>query len=117
MSLTIAVRNAGLDTIVQGMYVSLHTADPGLTGANEVAGGSYARQLETFGPASVAAVSNVSLMTYTAMPSCTVKYFGLWSLVTGGVFKGGWEVNPNVIFVATENGFFQIGALVIEWPQ
>ena len=25
-------------------YVSLHTADPGVAGANEVAGGAYARQ-------------------------------------------------------------------------
>jgi hypothetical protein len=38
-------------TAVAG-YLSLHTADPGTTGANEVSGGSYARQAITWNAAS-----------------------------------------------------------------
>ena len=33
-------------------YISLHTADPGETGASECTGGSYARQAGSFGAAS-----------------------------------------------------------------
>ena len=34
---------------VTAVYVSLHTGDPADTGANELTGGSYARQAGSFG--------------------------------------------------------------------
>ncbi len=51
MSLSTFAKNKILDYLLKGIaftvnpvYVSLHTATPGLTGASEVSGGSYARQ-------------------------------------------------------------------------
>jgi hypothetical protein len=41
-------------------YISLHTADPGETGASEVAGGSYARQQAAFDAAIAGANANTS---------------------------------------------------------
>jgi len=68
-------------------YISLHTADPGLTGANEVVGGSYARQAGTFATASTAgSISNTSVISFTNMPATTVLYAGAWDAATSGNF-------------------------------
>ena len=45
-----ALSNAGKDALLEGLasvagYASLHTGDPSTTGANEVSGGSYAREI------------------------------------------------------------------------
>lgn len=40
--------NSILDTMLGTAFLSLHTGDPGATGANEVTGGSYARQACAF---------------------------------------------------------------------
>jgi hypothetical protein len=70
-------------------YVSLHTGDPGETGANEVAGGSYARQLGSFGAAASGAVSNDADIDFTLMPSATVTHVGVWDASTVGNFLWG----------------------------
>jgi hypothetical protein len=68
------------------IYVSLHTADPGLTGANEVSGGSYARQSFTFDAASSKASQNAAAISFTAMPAVTVTHVGVWDASTNGNF-------------------------------
>ncbi|ALF01402.1 hypothetical protein SEA_LILPHARAOH_25 [Mycobacterium phage LilPharaoh] len=37
----------------QGALISLHSGDPGVTGANEITGGNYARKTTTWGEASI----------------------------------------------------------------
>ncbi|AYR01093.1 hypothetical protein SEA_LEMOND_28 [Mycobacterium phage LeMond] len=37
----------------QGALISLHSADPGVTGASEITGGSYARKSTTWGTAAI----------------------------------------------------------------
>ena len=63
-------------------YVSLHTADPGETGANEVTGGSYARQSGAFGNAAAGAVANTASISFTGMPAVTITHVGIWSSST-----------------------------------
>ncbi len=70
-------------------YVSLHTADPGETGASEVGGGSYARQSASFGAASSGAVSNDVAITFTGMPIATVTHIGVWDASSSGNFLWG----------------------------
>lgn len=65
-------------------HVSLHTGDPGETGANEVAGGSYARQAVTWGAVSGGAMSNSAALDFTSMPACTVTHAALWDDVSAG---------------------------------
>jgi hypothetical protein len=113
---TTAVKNAELDTMFQSMYVSLHTADPGNTGANEVTGGSYIRQLETFGAAASGALSNVTDITFENMPSCTVTYVGFWSADTAGTFKGSAALAISQDIIATQNALFEAAALEVSWP-
>lgn len=82
---TPAAKNAMLNAI--GVtHVSAHTADPGTTGASEVAGGTYARQPITLG---AAAGGIKSATTQPAIPipaGVTVTHLGYWNAATGGTF-------------------------------
>lgn len=71
------------------LYVSLHTADPGETGASEVTGGSYVRQAITFSAASAKATTNTADLLFASMPSATVTHVGLWDASTVGNFWWG----------------------------
>ncbi|MDA2805698.1 phage tail fiber protein [Nocardiopsis suaedae] len=68
---------------------SLHTADPGGTGASEVAGGSYTRQAVTWEPASGASVAAAAPIVFDVPASTTVSHLGLWA--AGGVWRGSIE--------------------------
>jgi hypothetical protein len=75
--------------------ISAHTADPGSTGLNEVAGGSYARQTTTWGTAS----DGDRLGSQVAIPipaATSVTHWGLWS--SGGTFKGGFALGATEVF-------------------
>lgn len=65
--------------------LSLHTADPGTTGANEATGGSpaYARKTTT-----VTAAGGVGTSTQVTfdVPAATYTHFGCWN---GATFVGG----------------------------
>ena len=58
--------------------ISLHTADPCATGANEVTGGSYARQSAGYNAASGGACALAATVSFTGMPAVTVSHIGLW---------------------------------------
>lgn len=97
MPFTIATANKIIDKVLRGtdfthpanLYVSLHTADPAQTGANEVTGGGYARKAVTFSAGSNKETSNTSDIEFTNMPTTTVTHIGLWSASTGGVYWWG----------------------------
>ena len=68
-------------------YFSLHTADPGTTGANEVAGGGYARQPIQFGTPSGLIQSSTDSQTFTLVPAVSGNLWsGVWSAVSSGTF-------------------------------
>ena len=84
---------AVLTPLTTTAYVSLHTADPGDLGANEATGGAYVRQ----GPIVFAnagnnptVASNSALLTFPQATAAwgTIGYFGLWTAVSGGTFRG-----------------------------
>ena len=65
--------------------VSLHTASPSTTGANENANsGSYARQACSWNAASGGAMTNSSSLTFSTAGSVAVTHFGTWSSATYG---------------------------------
>jgi len=74
--------------------ISLHTGDPGTTGANEVAGGSYARQATVFGAAAAKSVTNTSAAVFSGMPAAVVTHVGAWS--AAGDFLRGGELNESI---------------------
>lgn len=69
--------------------ISLHTADPGDTGASEVTGGSYARQNGTFAAASGGSSALSAAVDFTGMPACTVTHFGVWDSAGTPLYIGG----------------------------
>ena len=84
---------AVLTPLTTTCYVSLHTADPGDTGASEVTGGAYARQgpiTFTSAGSNPTVASNSAIVTYAAATGSwgTVAYFGVWTALTGGTFQG-----------------------------
>ncbi len=73
--------------------LSLHTASPGTTGANEVTDAGYARQDITakMGTPASKSVTNTSAVTFGgAVVSYTVTHWGLWdqagTFIDGGAF-------------------------------
>jgi hypothetical protein len=72
----------------QALYASLHTAYSS-SGANELAGGSYARVAATWGTASANAVSLAGTPYTVNVPaSTTVAFVGYWTAGSGGTFEG-----------------------------
>lgn len=73
-----------------GTWISLHTADPGTTGASEASGGSpaYARKQTTWTDGADDGVINGSEVTFDA-PAGTYTHYGVRSASTAGTFIGG----------------------------
>jgi hypothetical protein len=74
--------------IALGAYVSLHTGDPGTTGANEATGGSpaYARQATTWSADSTDDGVRAGTQVTIDVPAGTYTYAGLWTAASGGTF-------------------------------
>jgi hypothetical protein len=107
-----------LTPLITNGYVSLHTADPGNTGASEVSGNAYAR----IGPIAFAnagnnptVASNSAIVTYAAATGSwgTVGYFGLWTAVTGGTFQGSGALATPKAVGNGDTARFLAGALTI----
>ena len=89
--------SASVDTMLDALlvtgttyYLSLHTADPGTTGANEVTGGSYARQAITFAAASAGSKPSNDTQAFTGMPAAAGDlWVGVWTAATAGTFLWG----------------------------
>lgn len=85
MPLTTAERNAAADFIAGRLsFVSLHTADPGATGANE---GSTARKAVSYAAASGGTATGPAVPV--DVPAGTYRFVGYWSALSGGTFRGG----------------------------
>lgn len=92
---------------------SLHTASPGYTGANEVAGGSYARQGATFGAPSAGSKATTNAQNWTSMPAVTVTHFGFWSAVSAGTWRGGGPLTSSLTVPSGATVAAAIGALTL----
>lgn len=91
----------GLDNTpaVGTRYVSLHSDDPGYTGANEIAAGAhtYARKSLTGSASASRASANTNLLQWLDMPAVTVAYVGIWdALVAGNFLWGGAMTVPKI---------------------
>lgn len=95
MPLTNPAKNAMLDHLAGlAVFASMHTADPGTTGASEVAGGvpAYARKAITWNPAAAGNLDNNANPVFDIPSTTTVTHFGLWSAAVGGTFYGGADI-------------------------
>jgi hypothetical protein len=69
-------------------FLSLHSADPGTTGASEVTGGSpaYARKALTWSAGAADGVNTATSVVFDLPSGVAVTHVGVWSAVTGGTF-------------------------------
>lgn len=78
-------------------YVSLHSASPSTTGANEnAATGSYARQACSWNAASGSSKTNSSALTFSTAGTVAVTHFGTFSASTAGTYGIGGALAASV---------------------
>ncbi len=112
MTIATVAKNQALDGIILDA-ISLHTAFPGTTGANEVTGGSpaYARLAATIA-ASSAGARLLSAPLVFDVPACTIRWLGLWGASTfkfavpnGGATPKNFVCSPSLdLIYATGHG-------------
>uniref|UniRef100_A0AAU8GNW2 Minor tail protein n=1 Tax=Mycobacterium phage Pharb TaxID=3136626 RepID=A0AAU8GNW2_9VIRU len=81
--------------LAQGNVLSLHSGDPGTTGANEISGGSYARKTFSWPAAAIvggAAVSAAVAQQMNVPGGVAVTHYGIYD--SSGVFQYGKALNP-----------------------
>lgn len=107
-------KDSALDTLLVGMFASLHDDDPGNTGANEITGGApaYARIAVVFDPASGGVKAATTQPIFDVPAGVTVKYGGLWDALSGGNFFGSGLITPFEIFAG--QGTFEVTALAAD---
>lgn len=107
-------------TLHTDTYVSLHTADPGGTGASEVSGGSYARvevnanggSSPSWNTASGSAMTNNGAVTFPEDGGgASVSHAGLYDASTGGNFLRGGALDSSFTYDATTTPEFADTAL------
>jgi len=83
----------GQDFSIAARWCSLHTADPGKTGASEAAGGPYVRRsADAYTPVDDSGSSKRvrgAIVLSFQVPAGTYTHIGLWDAQSGGNFLGG----------------------------
>jgi len=92
-------------------WISLHTADPGITGADEATGGSYGRQNASAAMAAAAsgAITSDVAVEFTLMPACTITHMGVYDAETSGNFLWGGALTASKTVNAGDTFQFPIG--------
>ena len=104
-------RNQILDQFLRdGLYVSLHTKDPGATGANELAGYERAA-VSGFGAAGEGFKASSAEIVLRELPACTVGFIGLWDAEKKGRFLMGGSLGTPKIMQSGDSLRFEPGKL------
>src|SRR5687767_15028415 len=101
MALSTAGRNAAVAGVTGLItHISLHTADPGASGASEVAGGTYARQAATWDAPSGGSAGISNDPEFAIPAATTITHFGLWSASSSGTYYGGGALSASEAYTA-----------------
>ncbi len=98
------------------VYASLHSGDPGTTGASELSGGGYARVLHNgWNAAASGSASNNGLI---AFPQATADWtqathFWLWDAASAGNFLGGATLNTAKTVLNGDTAEFATQAITV----
>lgn len=97
--LPVAGENAAIAAVlVPGTtyYLSLHSADPGTTGASELTGGGYVRQAYVPTAAAAGAESNTASITVPNAGTVPATHIGIWTTATVGTYLIGAALGSTV---------------------
>lgn len=93
-----AAKNLTLNELASNItHVSLHSAYPGLTGANELSGGvpAYSREAVAWAASAGGVLTtSAAVPTFDVPAGATVAFAGLWSAATAGTFYGSIPLGP-----------------------
>lgn len=99
MSVSVATRNAIASAVAAaGTWISVHTSDPGTTGAGEAAG--VARKQTTWGAPSGGDIVGSQVLS-DVVAGGPYNFFGIWSAISAGTFVGGGALSPAETFAGT----------------
>lgn len=104
-----AAQNAIFATVTN-YYLSLHTGDPGATGASE---GSEGRQAIQFGASSGGTQASTTSQTWASAVGGTYTYFGIWSAASSGTYKRGGALTASISPPAASQITVAIGAITL----
>lgn len=91
MAWTVAGQNQRADaTAALVANISLHSADPSTTGANEVSGGGYVRIAPTYAAASGGVADISAALEFSTPADQAVSHIGFWDSAGTPVFLGGF---------------------------
>lgn len=100
MAFTTTVKNTAIDAMTAlGADITLHTGDPGVTGAND---SGAAAQTTTWGSANNGEATG-SPVTFTSAPALHYTHYGVWDSTT---FCWGFPLDPG--FTLDDVGDVQI---------
>lgn len=111
------VLNGQLDNLAGEFdQVSLHTAWS-TTGANEVTGGSYARQSITWNAAASAALNSSNAPSFSVPSGNTIRFIGFWETAASPDTFSGMLPNQQSGDVIPARFIIDTTADTIEWPS
>ena len=91
MSMSPYLKDTLIDRALAQTYISLHAADPGAVGSNEITGAGYSRQPVVFSHSVDGVASNMEELIFVRLPAGRFNYAGLWDAPMGGNFLwGAW---------------------------
>lgn len=107
------IKTDGMRQIVANGYTaaavagSLHSADPGTTGASEISGGApaYARKTLTWTPGTTGTATSSAIFDVAA--AVTPSWAGIWSALTAGTFRDAADI--------TDQAFASQGTLTVNF--
>jgi len=81
-----------------GLFISIHSAAPGPTGANELVGGTAytgTRPAVTWGAITAGVILSTNSQTYPmlVLQATGVPDFGIWTAASGGTYLGGGAIS------------------------
>lgn len=98
MAFSVSAENAAVGAIAAAAtWISLHSADPGTTGASEITGGAYTREQTAWGSVSNSSVTG-SAVTSDVPAGTTITYWGLWTAASAGTFHYGGQLPASETF-------------------
>jgi hypothetical protein len=97
------------------LFISLHNADPGSTGANEQSGAPYGRRAAAWTPPTSGALRIAGPVHMAVNAGSNVGFYGLWTTTSGvSSFCGGSSLSAVEAFVAA--GTYTVSSLTFSIP-
>jgi hypothetical protein len=96
------------------LFLSLHTADPGNTGASPFVGDYTAPRREVaFGASSGQSAAQTARLDFLPNTGGTITHAGFYTAASGGTFKGGAALASSKTVADGEILRFEIGAVTV----